>query len=510
MKLLGLSHIKEADRLTVKNQKITFLDLMERAGLAVFNTIHERLQGAQVPIHVFCGLGNNGGDGLVIARHLVEHGYNVTTYIVNFSTNRSEAFLVNYDRLKAIDNEWPIQLKGEEDIPTVSSNDMVIDAIFGIGLNRQMEPWVKKLISYINASNVFVLSIDVPSGLYAEKSPEDETAVIYSNVCLTFQAPKLIFFLPETAKYAQDVDFVDIGLDTGYLNEVDTKMDLILKNEVLKLYRPREKFSHKGTYGHTLLIGGSKGKIGSMLLASKACLRVGAGLVSALIPECGYHVIQTGIPEVMVVDHDNDDYLEDFKFELDPSVICIGMGLGMHKKTILAFAKFLKENTKPLVIDADAINILSENSELLDYIPRQTVLTPHAKELERLIGVWNDDFEKLEKVKLFSKKYDCILIIKGANSITVYHDEIYVNTTGNPGMATAGAGDVLAGMISGLISQGYGALQASIFGVYMHGSAGDIAVNGLGYQALLASDIVDKIGPAYLELFKQPEQPVNA
>ena len=506
MKLLGLSHIKEVDYLTVKNQSITFLELVERAGTVIFNTIHERLQGAQVPIHVFCGLGNNGGDGLVIARLLVEHGYNVTTYIVNFSTNRSKAFLVNYDRLKEIDNEWPVQLKNEEEFPVISPNDMVVDAIFGIGLNRSMEPWVKKLIVHLNNTNTFILSIDVPSGLYAEKPVEDEKSVIYANVCLTFQAPKLIFFLPETAKYAQDVDYINIGLDAQYLNEVDTKMELILKNEVLKFYQPREKYSHKGSYGHALLIGGSKGKIGSMLLASKSCLRVGAGLVSALVPECGYDIMQTGLPEAMVVDHDNDNYLEDFEFDIEPSVICIGVGLGMHEKTFEAFVDFLKKNDKPLVIDADGLNMLSKDKVLLKFIPKQTVLTPHVKELERLIGVWSDDFDKLEKVKIFSKKYSCIVVIKGANTITVHNDEIYVNTTGNPGMATAGTGDVLAGIITGLISQGYKALQASIFGVYLHGSAGDIAVESLGYQALLASDIVNNIGKAYLELFKQPDQ----
>ncbi len=509
MKLLGLSHIKEADYLTIKNQNITFLDLVERAGTVVFNTIHERLQGAQVPIHIFCGLGNNGGDGLVVARLLVEHGYNVTTYIVNFSTNRTETFLVNYDRLKAIDNEWPVQLKNEDEKPVITASDMVIDAIFGIGLNRSMESWVKKLIGHINSSNAFILSIDIPSGVYAEKPVEDENSVIYANVCLTFQAPKLIFFLPETAKYAQDVDIIDIGLDTNYLNEVNTKMELILKNEVLRLYQPREKFSHKGSYGHALLIGGSKGKMGSILLATKSCLRVGAGLATALIPESGYQVLQVGVPEAMVIYNDSDDYLDDFDYDIIPNVICLGVGLGTHKKTVEAFTKFLKQNNKSLVVDADGLNIISENKIFLSHIPNQTVFTPHVKELERLIGKWSDDFDKLHKTKLFSKKYDCIVVIKGANTITVYHDEIYVNTTGNPGMATAGTGDVLAGMITGLISQGYKALQACVFGVYLHGSAADIAVDSLGYQALLASDIINNIGKAYLELFKQPEQQIN-
>lgn len=506
MKLLNLSHLQEADRITVQNQGISFLDLMERAGQSIFQLMHERLQGAPLPIHVFCGLGNNGGDGLVVARHLLEHGYHVTTYIVNFSTNRSKAFLANYDRLKEISKEWPIQIKSEDDFPKISANDMVIDAIFGIGLNRPIELWVQNLLKHINVSRAFKLSVDVPSGLYADKAPDNKEAVIYANTCLTFQTPKLVFFLPETAGYIQDLEILDIGLDKEYLQKVETGMELIGKPEVLTMYIPRQKYTHKGTYGHALIIGGSRGKIGSVMLASKACLKVGAGLTTAVIPECGYTAMQTAIPEVMVIDNDEDDYLVDFKADIDAKVVCVGMGLGKHKKTVEAFSKFLDDNKTPLVLDADALNILSENKALLKKLPVQTILTPHPKELERLIGVWKDDFEKLEKTKQLSEDYDCIVVIKGANTITVNKQNIYINTTGNPGMATAGSGDVLSGIITGLVSQGYKPLNATIFGVYLHGSAGDIAVSAMGYQALLASDISENLGKAYLELFRKPEQ----
>ena len=506
MKLLSLSHLQEADRITIQNQKISYLDLMERAGQSIFQLMHERLQGAPLPIHVFCGLGNNGGDGLVIARHLLEHGYHVTTYIVNFSTNRSEAFLSNYDRLKEISKEWPIQIKSEEDFPNIAPDDMVIDAIFGIGLNRPIESWVQNLLKYINASNAFKLSVDVPSGLYANKAPDDKESVIYANTCLTFQTPKLVFFLPETASYIKDLEILDIGLDREYLQQVQTGMELIGKPEVLSMYIPRQKYTHKGTYGHAVLIGGSRGKIGSMVLASKACLKIGGGIVTTVVPECGYTVMQTAVPEVMVKDNDEDDYITDFKTDIDATVICIGMGLGKHVKTVKAFTAFLDTNKTPLVLDADALNILSENKNLLHKLPPKTILTPHPKELERLIGEWNDDFDKIEKAKQLSNTYDCIVVIKGANSIIVYKQDIYINTTGNPGMATAGAGDVLSGVITGLVSQGYAPLMAAIFGVYMHGSAGDIALSGMGYQALLASDITENIGKAYLELFRKPEQ----
>ena len=506
MKLLSLSHLLEADRITIQNQKISYLDLMERAGQSIFQLMHERLQGAPLPIHVFCGLGNNGANGLVIARHLVEHGYHVTTYIVNFSTNRSEAFLANYDRLKEISKEWPVQIKSAEDFPKIAPDDMVIDAIFGVGLNRPIEEWVQKLLKHVNTSNAFKLSVDVPSGLYADKAPDDKEAVIYANTCLTFQTPKLVFFLPETAGYIKDLEIIDIGLDQEYLLQVQTGMELIGKPEVLSMYIPRQKYTHKGTYGHSLLIGGSRGKIGSMVLASKACLKIGAGLATTIIPACGYTVMQTAIPEVMVDDNDEMDYLVNFKSNSNTTVICIGMGLGTHEQTVKAFIEFLDTNKTPLVLDADALNIISANKEMLKKLPAQTILTPHPKELERLIGQWSDDFDKIEKTKKLSEEFDCIVVIKGANSITVYKQDIYINTTGNPGMATAGSGDVLSGIITGLVSQGYAPLNAAIFGVYIHGSAGDIALSGMGYQALIASDITENIGKAYLELFRKPEQ----
>lgn len=506
MKILTKEQLKAADIHTIKNENISFIDLMERAGKAVFSLIDSRLSGNPVQIHIFCGLGNNGGDGLVLARYLVEHGYNVTTYIVNFSNNRSEGFLVNFDRLKEIITPWPVQIKSVEDFPTIPSTDIVIDAIFGLGLNRPMELWVKQLIQHINNTQCFKIAIDVPSGLRADQSPEDKNAVIYANSCLTFQAPKLIFFLPETAGYVQDLEILDIGLNQEFIQQIQSGIELIRKQEAVSVYIPREKFGHKGIYGHSLLIGGSKGKVGSLVLASKACMRVGSGLATALVPECGYEILQTSIPEVMVVENDADDYITNFKVDFIPNAIGIGVGLGQHSKTIEAFKDFLRENKQSLVLDADALNILAENKELLQLLPENTILTPHPKELERLIGVWKDDFDKIEKTKAFSNTYKCIVLIKGAHSIIVYGDQLFVNTTGNPGMASAGSGDVLTGMLTGLVAQGYNPINATIMGVYLHGTAGDLALQEYGYQALLASDIIQYIGKAFMDLFVEPEQ----
>ncbi len=508
MKIFSAEQMRNADTATIQLQKLTSLELMERAATQIFNLLHQRLQGAPIPIHVFCGLGNNGGDGLVISRLLLEHGYHVKTYIVNFSENRSKDFLENYDRLKSMASEWPEQLKSEDDLPDIKQEDMVIDAIFGIGLNRPIVPWVIKLIKHINAARCFTLSIDVPSGLYADKAPDDPEGVIYASITVTFQLPKLIFFLPQTGQYTQDLEVIDIGLDRGFISQTPGFAELIGKNEVLSLYRPRHKFAHKGNYGHSLLIGGSYGKMGSVVLATKSAFRIGAGLVTAYIPECGYDILQTSVPEAMVIVDEEDDYITKVSLDFKPTAIGIGVGLGVEEKTILAFRNFLKNNESQLVIDADGINILAKESELLKLIPAKTVLTPHPGELQRLVGVWKDDFDKIEKAKNLSKTYDCIVVIKGANTLIIYKDSIYVNTSGNPGMATAGSGDVLTGIITGLISQGYDPLSAAVFGVYLHGSSGDIAIQETGYQGLMSSDIVANIGKSFIELFKKP-QPIQ-
>lgn len=507
MKIYSPEQMRKADEATMQTHQISSSQLMEHAATQIFNLLHQRLQGAPIPIHVFCGLGNNGGDGLVISRLLQEHGYHVKTYIVNFSDNRSALFLEKYDRLKSVSKEWPIQLKCEEDFPEIRKEDMVIDAIFGIGLNRPIVPWVTSLIKHINNSRCFTLSVDVPSGLYSNKAPDDREGVIYASVTVTFQLPKLVFFLPETGQYTQELEVIDIGLDRNFIMSTPGVAELISKNEVLALYRPRHKFAHKGSYGHSLLIGGSYGKIGSVQLATKACLRSGAGLVTAYLPECGYDSLQTAIPEAMVITDEEDDYLTKITLEKHYNAIGIGVGMGTAEKTIAAFADFLRSNKSPLVIDADAINMIGIASELLENIPPKTVFTPHPKELQHLIGTWKDDFEKLEKTKEFSSKYDCVVVIKGANTITVYKEDLYVNTSGNPGMATAGSGDVLTGVITGMISQGYDPVTAAVFGVYLHGSAGDIALQQRGYQGLIAGDIIEHIGHSFIELFKAPPQP---
>ncbi|WP_445737379.1 NAD(P)H-hydrate dehydratase [Mariniflexile sp.] len=507
MKIFSKEQIYEGDQVTVERQNISSTDLMERAGAQIFNWMHARLQGAQVPIHIFCGIGNNGGDGLVLARYLILDGYNVKTYVVNCSDKRSKDFLVNYDRIKNSTKQWPILLSCKEDFPEINPEDIIVDAIFGIGLNRPVDGWLKDLFVHFKETKAFTLSIDIPSGLSTDKVPTDEDAVVWAGYTLTFVTPKLVFFLPGTAKYSVQWEVLDIGLDINYLSETTTEAELIGKHEVLSLYKPRDKFSHKGQFGHSLIMGGSYGKIGAVILSSRAALSSGAGLVSAYVPKCGYVPLQSSFPEAMVITDSDEEKITKMDFNIAPTVIGFGIGVGTDAKTIKAFEEFLKKNKTPLVIDADGINILAHKKTLLKLLPKETILTPHPKELERLIGKWKDDFDKLKKVKNFSKKHNLIVVIKGANTITVYQQKLYVNSTGNPGLATAGSGDVLTGIITGLISQGYSPLNAGIFGVYLHGKSADIAVEDYGYQSLIASHVIDYLGEAYKDLFKQPEQP---
>ncbi len=506
MKIYTAKQLYEADKATVKKQEINPIDLMERAAGMVFQWLDNQMKGAKVPVHIFCGIGNNGGDGLALGKMLLQNGYTVKCYVVNYSEKRSKCFLINYDRIKNVNNEWPLLMKSEADFPELKKEDIVIDAIFGIGLNRPLKDWVQNLIKHINNSKAYILSIDIPSGMFIDTATPDKEAVIKANFTLTFQAPKLVFFLPETGVFIQNMDILNIGLDREYLAKTKTDAQWILKEDALAMYKPREKFSHKGTYGHSLIVGGSYGKMGAVTLSATACLRAGAGKVTTFIPKCGYAVLQTAVPEAMVITDSDENQLTGYTWDIQPDVIGVGIGMGTSAATENGFLAFLKTQKKPMVIDADAINILAKNPKAIKAIPEKSVLTPHPGELERLIGKWRDDFDKLDKVKKLSKKHDLIFVLKETHTITVYHENLYINSTGNQGMATAGTGDVLTGMITGLLSQGYDSLVAAIFGVYLHGSAGDIAVETQGYQALIAGDIVSHIGDAYVALFQREEE----
>ncbi len=505
MKILSAEQLYQADQVTIKKGKLTSADLMEHAATLCFQWIHNRLQGNTLPIRVFCGTGNNGGDGLVIARHLKQHGYNVTTFVVNCGNDRTQDFLTNYERLKEL-GVWPEMITCQTDLPEISENDMIIDAIFGLGLSRPPKDVIKEVIEHINKSNAYVLSVDMPSGMYAGKAIEDIDAVIRAYHVLTFQTPKLSFILPENQEFLTTWEVVDIGLDAEFIFNAETDYFITEKLDVLPMYKYRAQFSHKGDYGHSLLIGGSFGKIGAVSLASRAALTMGSGLVTAYVPKCGYQVLQTALPEVMVeVNAENE--LEKINPKVTANVIGIGVGLGTSSKTLAAFKEFLTNNKTLLVIDADAINLLATNKTLLKLIPEGSVLTPHPKEFERLVGKWKNDFDKLDKLKELASKLKSIIVLKGAYTAIAYNNKIYFNATGNPGLATGGSGDVLTGIITGLIAQKYSPFEASVFGVYLHGKTAELAMKDLVFETFTASDSIGYLSDAFKDLFKREQLP---
>ncbi|WP_299212157.1 NAD(P)H-hydrate dehydratase [uncultured Dokdonia sp.] len=508
MKIYSRKQIYEAHKITAEKEKLPSINLMERAGGYMYEWVNERLKGGKVPIKVFCGIGKNGGDGMVLARYLIENNYNVTTYIVNYNTKRVPDFLEAYSRLKSATKNWPIVLKEGDELPEISPQDIVIDAIFGIGLNRAAQDWVKKLFAAINDSKAYVLSVDIPSGMYMDLSPQEGDVIVRPRFTLSYQAPKLPFFLPATAPIMQAWDILNIGLDPEYLITTPTDVELIGKQEVIKMYRSRDQFSHKGMFGHSVLIGGSYGKMGAIVLSSKAAMRAGSGMVTAYVPQLGVPILQTAIPEVMTeTDNFNGKVLEEIDFQTEANAIGIGPGMGTDPKTAKAVEAFLKGQKTPMIIDADAINIIAANPTLLEHVPNLSIFTPHLGELERLIGTWKDDFDRLKKTAEFAKNHDIIIVMKGAHTIVTYDMKLYINDSGNPGLATAGSGDVLTGVITGLLAQSYHPMEAALMGVYFHGRAADIAINQYGIEGLIASDVTEFLGRAYMDLFAKPEEP---
>ncbi|MCX2719936.1 NAD(P)H-hydrate dehydratase [Lentiprolixibacter aurantiacus] len=499
MKIFDAEQVRKADKSTMDSQKISSDELMERAAMGLFHWIHKRLQGAPVKISLFCGIGNNGGDGLALCRHLWEHGYHIEVFVVNYSEYRSEDFLTNLARLK--DRKiWPNYLDEASVLPNLQDTELVIDAIFGIGLNRPPAPWVSQIIKGINNSGKFVLSVDIPSGMFMDQALQKDQGVIHATYVLSFQTPKLPFFLPDTGRYVDQWAILDIGLDEEFIRNEEADYFLTEQEEVRSCLKFRDRFSHKGTYGHALIAGGSFGKIGAVILSARAALLTGCGLLTLHVPGCGYVPLQTAVPEAMVQTDKGEKYVTGIEIDWKADAIGIGIGLGRENATASALGAFLKKHKTPLVLDADSLNILSENTEMLSLMPEGTILTPHPGELARLIGAWNDDFEKLEKAKAFADQYGCVLVIKGAYTLIIHKGKGYINPTGNPGMATAGSGDVLAGIITSLLAQKYDPLAATRLGVYLHGLAGDIGAHKLGEESLTASGILEHISAAFAYL----------
>lgn len=497
MKILNVDQIRALDQSTIQHEPIAPINLMERAALAFVDWFVDRFP-ATSPTKIFCGLGNNGGDGLCIARLLLERDYPIEVHVVRYAPRESDDFMHNHRRLKLVmDNIHYIELS--HDIPGLRHNEVVIDAILGTGLSRPADDIVKATIEAINRAPATVVSVDIASGLFTDQPNSPTDVIIEPDYTVTFQLPKLAFVLPKNGRYVGDWHLLDIRLHKRYIDLAPTPYYFTQPYEARLLLRKRDRYSNKGSFGHALLLAGSYGKIGAAVLSARACLRAGVGLLTVQIPQCGYGVLQTAVPEAMCLPDTNSNVLSGASpvEGMEPaaySAVGIGPGIGKAPETLAMLKALLPTIKTPMVVDADALNLLAENRELLALLPPNSILTPHPKEFERLTKKWANDYEKLDMLREFTKKYDVVVVLKGAfSAIATPGGDIHFNSTGNPGLSTGGTGDVLTGVLTALLAQGYDPIEAAVLGVFAHGLAGDRVAEQRGPVGMTASDVIDAL-----------------
>jgi NAD(P)H-hydrate epimerase len=501
MQILNAEEIRAWDQYTIQHEPVASIDLMERAASKCVEWI-EKQSWKQKHFNVFCGKGNNGGDGLVIARLLLQKGYSVAVYVLETGKPGTEDFQINWQRLRELLFE-PYFLQSEEGFPTISSTDIVIDALFGSGLNQPLKGLGAQLVQHINEASAPVVAIDLPSGLFIDQSSKGNP-VVEADYTLTFQCHKLGLLIQENAPLIGDVYILDIGLHPAFLDERDQGQRLVDVSFIRKIFKPRNAFAHKGAFGHALLIAGSYGKMGAAVLATKACLHSGAGLTTTYSPRCGYTILQMTVPEAMVIADDNENHLSTLPNEIEKyEAIGIGPGIGTEDATQKMLAFIVRRHHNPLVIDADGLNCLSLQKELLQQLPPCSVVTPHPKEFDRLFGDHGNDFDRMRTALQKAKEFNIVIVLKSHYSLIASPDgQAYFNSTGNAGMAKGGSGDVLTGMITALVAQGYKPELAAVLGVYLHGLAGDLAAQQLSQETMVATDLINFLSPAFLKLYQ--------
>ena len=503
MKILTTEQIRQADNYTIQHEPINSVDLMERAASAFVDWFIANVS-RQKPVKVFCGPGNNGGDGWAVARLLAEEGYSaVNLYLLKISDKLSPDSEINRQRLINQAKVQITEIVAESEFPEIHPDEVIIDGLFGSGLSRPLEGLAVSLVHFLNESKRSqLIAIDIPSGLFGEDNRNNDSGhIVKADVTLTFQFPKLSFLFPENSAFVGKWEVIPIGLHKDFIRDVVTRFHYLTGNEVSAMIQPRAKFSHKGTYGNGLLISGSYGMMGAAILASGAAIRSGIGLVTAHVPRYGYAILQGAVPEALISIDSSDIIFSEYPPLDKYNAVAVGPGLGQKENSQRALKKLLTEVKVPLVIDADGLNIISQNQDWIDLIPENSIITPHPKEFERLFGKYDDHFSRNNAQMELSVKHKLYIVLKGAHTaISCPDGACYFNTTGNPGMATGGSGDVLTGIILSLLSQGYPQKEAALTGVYIHGLAGDIAASQTGQQALIASDIINSIGKAFINL----------
>jgi NAD(P)H-hydrate epimerase len=501
MNIFSSDLIRLWDDYTITHEPIESVDLMERAGNACVEWI-VRSSYERKAFHVFCGKGNNGGDGLVIARLLLQLRKEVDIYILEHGAPGTPAFQTNLQRLHKCTHRIHF-IQAADAFPKIENNDVIIDALFGIGLSRPVEGLAAVLIAQINQSGNTIISIDIPSGMYADQSSVGIPKIMAHDT-LSFQAWKPAFLMEENGDFTGNIHILNIGLHPAFENEHISKWNLLTGEELKKLLLPRKSFSHKGNYGHALLIAGSKGKMGAAVLAAEACLRSGAGLLTVHMPECGYTTMQTSLPEAMVSCDAHHHFISSLPHDLSIyQTIGIGPGIGTAPETATAVQQLFRSNTKPLVLDADALNIIAQRKISNLAIPPGSILTPHPGEFERLFGKTSDHFERVARALQKAAALQVVIILKTKYTLIACPDgKAYFNPTGNAAMAKGGSGDVLTGVLTGLLCRGYDSVTAAKIGVYIHGYAGDLAAASLGMESVLARDIIGQLAPVFVELYR--------
>lgn len=501
MKILTCTQQKEADAYTIANNNILSINLMEKAASLIADEISKRWDRSH-RIVVFAGAGNNGGDALAVARLLFSKSYPVEIYLFNIKGTISEDCMTNIQRLQQCGFTDYHEISNAFEPPKLTAEDVVVDGLFGSGLNKPLSGGFASVVKYINASNAQVVSIDLPSGLMGEDNSNNlRTNIIRADLTLSIQLPKLAFLFPENEDIVGEWKTLDIGISQEFIAQADTPYIITEASEMSQLIKPRKRFAFKNNFGHALLIAGSSGMAGASILAARACLRSGVGLLTIHTPVCNHDILQTAVPEAMVQNDVHELYFAE-PVDLDNyQAIAIGPGIGQEEETALATFDQLADCYIPAVLDADAINILSSHRNYLNRLPRRSILTPHIGELERLIGRCNDSFDRLTKAKELAAYLQCYIVLKGAYSTVITPEgKFYFNPTGNPGMATGGSGDVLTGIILALLAQGYSQENAARLGTFVHGLAGDIACRRTGEISLTASDIIAALPEVWKEL----------
>lgn len=499
MPILSHNQIRQWDDYTLKTRLLTSWQLMESAVISIRNWLTSRYDPEGHPIIILCGSGNNGGDGLGLARHLFKGFYDVT--ICQIAASQSPANQQNWDRLPHHEGLRICTTLDEIPGRLIHSDTIWIDALVGTGLQGPLRPLLATLIQSVNALPGIKISIDIPSGLLADESTTG--TVFHAQTTLTFGTPKFTFFFSACAQFVGAWQVLDIGLDHTFLETSETSYFLQTATNIRSLLKHRGPFAHKGTMGHAGLICGSEGLMGAALLSGKAALRSGAGKLTIHAPNHARTIIQTGLPEALFQADPHEQIWSTPVAIHSFQAVGIGCGIGTNAMTCLALYRQLTASSPiPLVLDADAINILALHPEWLDLLPENTILTPHPGEFNRLTGQHQDEFHQLEAARQLACKHRLFIVLKGAWSRIISPDgRVIFNCTGNAGMATAGSGDVLTGLLTGLLAQGYPVDAAVQIGVYLHGLSGDLAVEKVGSQeAILASDLVESLGHAFHNL----------